>query len=189
MPRPKTVDIEEQRRRKNERSRQRYIENKERIAAYHAARHQALSADPEYRRKQAEKAAAYRAANPDASKRQNARRRAANPELARQQSREWFAANPEKRAIYEQNRRAKKRANGGRLSPWLKGRLYVSQKGACACCRAAFPIAALHLDHIMPLSKGGAHADNNMQLLCQPCNQSKYAKHPVDFMQERGYLL
>lgn len=96
---------------------------------------------------------------------------------------------PEKRAIYEQNRRAKKRANGGRLSPGLKGRLYASQKGACACCRAGFTLGDLHLDHVMPLSKGGAHADNNMQLLCQPCNQSKYAKHPVDFMQERGYLL
>lgn len=189
MPVPKTVDVEEQRLRKNARSRQRYIENKERIAKYHAERHQRLSADPEYRRKQAEKAAAYRAANPDATKRQNARRRAANPELARQQSREWFAANPDKRAIYEQNRRAKKRENGGRLSPGLKGRLYLSQRGACACCRQLFVEGDLHMDHIMPLSKGGAHADANMQLLCQPCNQSKYAKHPVDFMQERGYLL
>lgn len=189
MAPPKTVSPEEQRRRKNERSRQRYIENKDRIAAYHAERYKKLSEDPEYRRKQAEKSAAYRAANPGVSKRQNAQRRAANPELARQKSREWFARNPEKRAIYEQNRRAKKRASGGKLSPDLKVRLFASQKGCCACCRRDLPIEEFHLDHVMPLSKGGSHEDKNMQLLCQPCNQSKYAKHPVDFMQERGYLL
>lgn len=185
----KTVSPEERRRRKNERARQRYLENKERIADYHAARHKKLSEDPEYRRRQAEKSAAYRAENPDASKRQNARRRAENPDLARQQSREWFAKNPEKRAIYEQNRRAKKRASGGKLSPDLKHRLFSAQKGFCACCRVSFAIEDLHLDHVMPLAKGGSHADENMQLLCQPCNQSKHAKHPVDFMQERGYLL
>ena len=189
MPRPKVLTDDERRANKNARARQHYLENKEKHSAYHAALHRARASDPEYMRKMAERSAAYRAANPDASKRQNARRRAVNPELARQQSREWFAAHPDKRAIYEQNRRAKKRANGGRLSPGLKVRLYASQKGACACCRAGFPLGDLHMDHVMPLSKGGANADDNMQLLCQPCNQSKHAKHPVDFMQERGYLL
>lgn len=189
MPTAKTVDPEEQRRRKNAKARQRYLENKERIAAYHAERYKKLSADPSFRRKQAEKAAAYRVANPEASKRQNEKRRAANPDLARQQCRDWFAANPDKRAIYEQNRRAKKRAMGGKLSHDLKPRLYSEQKGACACCRSSFQIEAMHLDHVMPLARGGEHADANMQLLCQPCNQSKHAKHPVDFMQERGYLL
>lgn len=189
MPNPKTVPLDEQRRRKNERARQRYLENKDRIASYHVERHKKLSADPEYRKRQAEKSAAYRLANPDATKRTNARRRAANPELERQRCREWFAANPEKRAVYEQNRRAKKKANGGRLSADLKQRLFAVQKGACVCCREKFEIGNLHLDHVMPLSRGGAHVDENMQLLCQPCNQSKYSKHPVDFMQERGYLL
>lgn len=189
MPRPKTVSLEEQRRRKNERARQRYLENKESIAAYHADRHRKLSADPEYRRKLAEKSAAYRARRPEIVRAQNAKRRAANPELERQRCREWFAANPEKRAAYEQNRRAKKRAQGGRISSDIKPKLYALQRGQCACCRAKFEASDLHLDHIMPLSKGGAHSDENMQLLCQPCNQSKYAKHPVDFMQEKGFLL
>jgi 5-methylcytosine-specific restriction endonuclease McrA len=189
MNNQKRVDPEERRRRKNLRAKQRYMENKEQIAAWHAERYKRLSADPEFRRKQAEKSAAYRAANPGVSKSQNAKRRASNPEFYRQRSREWFAANPDKRAVYEQNRRAKKRLSGGRLSSDLKSRLFELQKQSCACCHGRFEIVSLHIDHVIPLAKGGEHSDENIQLLCQPCNQSKHAKHPVDFMQERGFLL
>jgi len=36
---------------------------------------------------------------------------------------------------------------------------------------------------------GGSNTDDNMQLLRKLCNLQKHAKHPVDFMQERGFLL
>lgn len=45
------------------------------------------------------------------------------------------------------------------------------------------------MDHIMPLALGGTNTDDNIQLLCPTCNRSKHAKHPVDFMQQRGFLL
>jgi len=41
----------------------------------------------------------------------------------------------------------------------------------------------------MPLALGGANADDNIQLLRSTCNQQKHAKHPVDFMQQKGFLL
>lgn len=41
----------------------------------------------------------------------------------------------------------------------------------------------------MPLALGGANEDWNIQLLRQRCNNQKKAKHPVDFMQSKGYLL
>ena len=46
-----------------------------------------------------------------------------------------------------------------------------------------------HIDHIMPLALGGYNGPPNLQILCRTCNQKKYCKHPVDFMQERGFLL
>lgn len=189
MARQKQFTEEELRERKNAKARKTYQANKERRAAYHAERNRDLMQDPDHREKMRLKTAAWRAANPDKVKAMNAARRAANPELARQQSREWFAQNPDKRAAYEQNRRAKKRATGGKLSPNIKQKLYKLQRGTCPCCRSHFRSEEMHLDHVMPLARGGEHTDDNMQLLCQPCNQSKYSKHPVEFMQQRGFLL
>lgn len=165
-----------------------YLKNKEKIAAYHAALHKSKKANPIYMLRLAEKAAAYREAYPHKSKKQNARRRADNPELSRQQSREWFANNPHKRVIYEQNRRAKKRASGGKLSAGLTEKLFSLQRGRCACCSISLG-SNFHHDHIIPLALNGVHEDLNIQLLCPTCNQSKHSKHPVDFMQERGFLL
>lgn len=189
MPQPKRFTDEELRDHKNARARQHYLENKGKRAEYHAEWHKAKSLYPDYVRRIAEKSAAHRAKNPEYTKSQNAKRRAKDPELARLQSREWFAANPDKRAEYEQNRRAKKRNNGGVITPGLKAKLFEAQKKSCVCCKKQFNISSLHMDHIIPISKGGPNEDKNIQLLCQPCNQSKHAKHPIDFMQERGYLL
>ena len=46
-----------------------------------------------------------------------------------------------------------------------------------------------HLDHINPLALGGSKTDEKIQLLRATCNLQKNAKHPVDFMQSRGFLL
>lgn len=40
-----------------------------------------------------------------------------------------------------------------------------------------------------PLARGGTNQRTNLQLLCPPCNLSKSAKDPIDFMQSRGFLL
>lgn len=111
-----------------------------------------------------------------------------NPERNRETSAAWRAANPELRIIWESNRRARKRASGGQLSEGLIERLFNLQKGKCACC--SLPLGDdFHLDHIMPIALGGPNTDDNMQLLRKSCNLSKNAKHPIDFMQSRGFLL
>lgn len=71
----------------------------------------------------------------------------------------------------------------------IQDKLLVLQRGRCACCRCDLRNEKYHLDHHMPLALGGAHDDRNMQLLCKTCNLSKHSKHPVDFMQSRGFLL
>ena len=110
----------------------------------------------------------------------------ANPQKANAKSAKWREANPESRRIYQQNRR--ERANGGKLSHGIAAKLFNLQRGKCTCCGK--PLGNdFHLDHIVPLSLGGTNTDDNMQLLRARCNLQKNKKHPVDFMQLRGFLI
>ena len=100
----------------------------------------------------------------------------------------WLKSNPEVARLHNQNYRAKKRINGGILSKGLSAKLFKLQKGKCPCCQQ--PLGDnYHLDHIVPLALGGSNTDDNIQLLRQQCNLQKSAKHPIDFMQQRGFLL
>lgn len=132
--------------------------------------------------------AAWRVANLEKHKANNAAYRAANPEKHKAKCAAWYKANPEKRRIFDHNRRAKQRANGGKLSPDLSAKLFKLQRGKCPCCKQ--PLGNdYHLDHIMPIDLGGANEDWNIQLLTQRCNNQKHAKDPIEFMQSRGFLI
>lgn len=167
--------------------------NKEAAAVWYAANRDKRKADyAAWYSKNVEKRRAYGrdyyAANKEKSKKSTAAWRAANSERHKSTYAAWSSANLEKRRLIEQNRRAKKRDSGGKLSIGLAERLFEMQRGKCACCGE--PLGNnYHLDHIMPLALGGANTDNNIQLLRAKCNQAKYAKHPIDYMQSKGFLL
>lgn len=145
--------------------------------------------------------AAYRKANKERLRERNlaykamhkhaiAAKRSAHPEKTREYNAAYRAAHPGRHRVYDNNKRiARAIAKGeGRLSEDLAERLYLLQKGKCPCCSQ--PLGDdYHLDHIIPLALGGTNTDENMQLLRAVCNMQKHAKHPVDFMQSRGFLL
>jgi hypothetical protein len=153
-------------------------EIKAKRAAYYAANKEKAKSDAAaWYRENTDKAAACRSAWAKA-----------NPSKAGAYKAAWRKANPEAVRVFGQNRKATKRKNGGVLSTGLSSKLFKLQRGKCACC--GLPLGKnYHLDHIMPLALGGLHVDTNMQLLRQRCNNQKSAKHPVDFMQSRGFLL
>lgn len=39
------------------------------------------------------------------------------------------------------------------------------------------------------IALGGTNTDDNVQLLRAECNNFKRAKHPADFMRQRGFLI
>lgn len=45
---------------------------------------------------------------------------------------------------------------------------------------------ASHLDHVVPLAKGGRHAIWNLVPACIDCNMGKRASHPLTWAQRRG---
>jgi 5-methylcytosine-specific restriction endonuclease McrA len=129
----------------------------------------------------------YEDANPEKLKESQRKYKAAHPEKRKTTVASWQKRNPEALRIKQQNRRAQKFLGGG-VSKGIQKKLFDLQRGLCPCC--LMPLGEdYHLDHRMPLALGGEHEDRNMQLLRAICNLQKSAKHPVDFMQSRGFLL
>lgn len=65
--------------------------------------------------------------------------------------------------------------------------LLLKQRRRCAICKKQ--LTKFHIDHIMPVAKGGSHEIGNLQILCPKCNLRKHATHPIDYMQKLGFLL
>jgi 5-methylcytosine-specific restriction endonuclease McrA len=166
---------------------------KEQAAARYAADregHKAKSAAWEAANREKVNAAhaAWNAANPDKRRAITAAYYATHVDECTARNKAWAEANQEARRAYWQNRQAKKREAGGKLSPDIADKLLKLQRGRCACCGQPLR-GKYHLDHIVSIAKGGANVDANIQLLLPKCNREKHAKHPVDFMQSRGSLL
>jgi len=153
--------------------------NKERGAKYRAANKEKLK----------NKCAKWYSENTEHAKIYAAKWKSENLEKWKIYMARWLKENPEYIVIREQNRRARKIANGGKLSKGIRDKLFNLQRGKCACGCGQDLGDNFHLDHIMPLALGGANEDWNMQLLTAKCNLQKHAKHPIDFMQSRGFLI
>lgn len=111
-----------------------------------------------------------------------------NPDKVIATTRAYYANNKDDFLVRSHKRRQAQRESG-QMSRGIYKRLMSIQRGLCVVCRSDLKETGRHLDHIMPLALGGTNTDDNAQLLCPACNLSKSAKHPVDFMQQRGYLL
>ena len=55
----------------------------------------------------------------------------------------------------------------------------------CYLCGDLIPKGHRHVDHIIPISKGGHHRPSNLAVACDGCNLKKHAKMP----REVGLLL
>lgn len=102
---------------------------------------------------------------------------------------EWKAANPEQARAHRAARNAKTRGAENDVSSDIVSRLLVAQRSKCANCACKLGETGYHLDHITPISKGGKHADANLELLCPSCNLSKFNKDPLDWARQNGRLL
>ncbi len=90
----------------------------------------------------------------------------------------WCKENPERRAVHYRSKRARRNLATGKHTAFDIDNLYRLQKNKCACCLKSIK-KGYHIDHIIPLSKGGSNDKYNIQLLCAPCNLSKRAKDPI----------
>lgn len=118
---------------------------------------------------------------------------ARHAEDARRRAKEWREAHQERyreaRREKKHIRRARERSSVGNVSPGIRQILAKRQRNKCVACQVDLRQSGSHLDHIIPIAKGGPHDDANLQLLCPSCNTRKQAKDPVVFMQQMGFLL
>lgn len=56
-----------------------------------------------------------------------------------------------------------------------------SESKHCLICKTAIKWRDKNLDHIVPLSKGGAHSIKNVMIICKDCNTKKSNKDFLDF--------
>ncbi len=163
--------------------------NAEKVRAYDRAyqpkwRAANLEKSREYTRKYERK---WRAENPEAKKaaKREAYNRwyAANHEKKRAAVKSWQVANPEKKRGYARVDRQHRRAScmtstgQGPTAKQLKSLL------AQPCHYCGDP--AQHVDHYIPLARGGAHTLDNLRPACAPCNRSKGSKLPTEWKGRR----
>ena len=145
----------------------------------------------ETRRKNREKTARYRERHYERLKEkrlaQAPANNAANREDRNAKVRARALAEPEKERARISNRLALSKGAKGRITKADIRCLFVSQFNACLYCKADLS-AGWHLDHRMPLSRGGAHALHNLQLLCALCNLRKTDKDPDEYELSIGYV-
>lgn len=108
----------------------------------------------------------------------------ANPEKRNANAKRYNERHPETRRGIDHRRRAKKLgvSQGDdaailRFMRWLK----TAKTVRCYWCSTVAPKKERHADHIIPLSKGGAHSAANLCAACATCNRSKSAKLPEVF--------
>jgi 5-methylcytosine-specific restriction endonuclease McrA len=115
-----------------------------------------------------------------------------NPDKGIERSRRRWA-DPARRAAQQANAKAHylaRKAKGAHLDHkhkrktlmslcYSSGERHVRPKSAkCYYCGKKIAGSNMHLDHVVPISRGGSHASFNWVLACFSCNTSKHNKMP-----------
>jgi len=74
-------------------------------------------------------------------------------------------------------------ADGGKLTRQLVEQVRASSGNICPYCNK--PITVGHIDHIVPVSRGGTNLMDNLAWVCAPCNQSKNSHSLLEFLVRR----
>lgn len=108
-------------------------------------------------------------------------RRASNPEKHRAALREYRKNNPEKCRTRDKVKHAQRRGASGKFTVADVRQKFANQNGECFWCHEDIS-GKFHVDHVMPISRGGTNDPSNLVLACPKCNMHKHNKLPEDWM-------
>lgn len=101
-----------------------------------------------------------------------------NKEKISQRERQRRKDNPEKRRAQNAQRRSRERS--GRITSDDIREQYRAQRGRCWWCGKSVD-NEYHVDHVIPLARGGSNVPRNIVIACPKCNLSKNAKLPQEW--------
>lgn len=90
-----------------------------------------------------------------------------------ERNRQWWIENPSFHRIYQANRRFRQAAGPG-VSERDWQRLLRRYDDRCAYCGTRPDV--IHMDHVVPLKRGGQHSIGNVLPACPDCNLRKSAR-------------
>lgn len=164
----------EYRRRHPEKDKEYYLANRERHLE------QSRRWGQENKDKIREASRRYREAHPEQYRENQRRFTRRRPERRREIGREWARRNLEYRKAQKAKRRARELGAQGTHTRDDIQRLYEQADGRCWWCGKRVG-DDYHVDHRIPLSKGGSNDVANLVIACPFCNMSKHDKLPHEF--------
>ena len=136
-----------------------------------------------------EKILAYFDSRKDLKKEYDHVYREKNKDRIKERTSQYKRENPDKVRKLAHKRRAIARNSGGVYSVSDLERIKIGQRMRCANCKSCLKQSGYHVDHVVPIAKGGTNWPDNLQILCPSCNLSKGAKDPIEWAQANGRLL
>lgn len=116
----------------------------------------------------------YRTENQEAIQQRMEKWRDDHREQRRAEARAYIRANKTKANANWHRRRA--RLMGATVEPVSREAVWERDKGICHICHKMCDPSQWHLDHIIPLSKGGEHSMANTAVSHAECNRKKGAR-------------
>lgn len=108
--------------------------------------------------------------------------RAANRELMVKRSTDYYRRNPDAAWKRDRDRRAREiNAEGSHTMEDVRRQL-ANQDGRCYYCNIV--LQSYHVDHVIPLSRGGSNNPDNIVCACPPCNMKKHNKTPEEWLNQ-----
>lgn len=156
-------------------------------AAYREANREKLrEAGREYTARTSDRRKAEYRANPEPAKARSKAWQAKNIDKVVERNRRWREANPERYREHMRMGSARRRARMALLPTFDLAPKDLRRILASSCAVDGCESRDIHIDHIIPIARGGSHGVGNLQALCASHNSSKGARLWIEF---RRYLV
>ena len=123
---------------------------------------------------------AYREAHQEELAAKKARYYCEHPDEIRAKAKAWRAVNYIRHRASAHRRRAMMCGERGTYKPSDVRDQYERQRGRCYYCDARVG-SDYHIDHVVPLARGGSNTADNLVVACPSCNLSKHTRLPHEF--------